>query len=99
MRNVHRRSNKKLQEITQRHFAKFCKCLCVIYINYVLKIKIILRVFVSDAADYFLKSFIVGGIFALVNPLAYKIAEYSSEILVTGIGNERTAVGKHSDES
>ena len=55
---------------------------------FLLEIKVILCVFVAYAANYLFKSFVVLGVFALVNPFADKVAKYSSEILVAWIGNE-----------
>ncbi len=42
-----------------------------------------------------LKGYFIVGIFAVFHPFAQKIAEYSSEILVAGVGQKAPWLGKH----
>jgi len=63
-----------------------------------LEVKIFFSVFVCNSADDFFKLLVVSRILSLVYPFSDKITEYASEIFVTWVGNERTAVGEHSDE-
>ena len=63
------------------------------------EVEVILSVIVADAAYYLVKAFVILGIFAVLDPLSYKVAEDTSEVLVSGVGNEAAAVGEHSHEA
>ena len=58
-------------------------------INYrgiVLNIKIFFCIIIRNILNNRLKGYFIVGIFAVFHPFAQKIAEYSSEILVAGVG-------------
>ena len=64
-----------------------------------LEIEITLGVVVADIRGDLLELCHICGIFAVLDPLAKQVAEDSSEIFVSCVGNEAAAVGQHADEA
>ena len=63
-----------------------------------LDVEIALCVIEADALYDLLKAGVVVGIFAVFYPLADQITQYSAEVVVAGIAQERAGVGEHADE-
>ena len=63
-----------------------------------LQAEIALCVVGADVLDDRAQEFHIGGIFAVFHPVADEFAEYSAEVLMTGVAQEGAGVGQHTDE-
>ena len=61
--------------------------------------KIAFCVIIADSRNNVLEGFGIVGVKSVFHPTADKIAEYTTEVFVTGVGDEASGVGKHSDEA
>ena len=63
------------------------------------EIKVVFGIIIRYSLYDLLKSIVILGIFALGYPGADKVTHNAAEVLVTGVGNEGAAVGKHTYEA
>ena len=66
---------------------------------FLIELEIILCVVVTDVFNHLAQQLAIVGQQSLLNIVAKQVAENATEVLVTRIAEERTAVGKHTYEA